>query len=122
MFSVVMHAERYRHAGLEANLRDALGRLVAYQLVVARRAADDRAEADDCVILAALRQLLRRQRNLKRARNPYKRDVVCVYAVADQRVLRAGDQLGDDEFVEASANDRKSCPCLLPVLSFEYLH
>ena len=87
---------------------------------MARRAADDRAEADDCVILAALRELLRCQRNLKRARNPDKRDVVRVYAVADQRVLRTGDQLGDDEFVEACANDRKFALACYQ-FSFEYL-
>ena len=74
---------------------------------MAGRAADNRAEADNCIILAALRQLLRRQRDLKRAGNPYERDVVGVYTVAHQRVLRAGDQLGNDKFVETRTNDRK---------------
>ena len=74
---------------------------------MAGRAADNRAEADDRIVLAALRQLLRRKRNLKCTRNPYERDVVRVHTVTYQRVLRAGDQLGNDKFVETCTNDCK---------------
>ena len=74
---------------------------------MAGRAADNRAEADNCIILAALRQLLCGQRNLKCTRNPYERDVIRVHTVTYQRVLRAGDQLGNDKFVETCTNDCK---------------
>ena len=75
------HTERYRYAGLQIDLCDALGGLVAHEVVVTGRAADNRAEADNCIILAALRQLLCRKRNLKCTRNPYERDVIRVETI-----------------------------------------
>lgn len=41
------HAEEHRHAGLQANLSNALGGLIADQVVVRRCATDYRTQADN---------------------------------------------------------------------------
>ena len=68
-------------------------------------AADDRAEAQDCVILAGLGEFLGDDRDLERAGHPGKGDVVLFDPVAKQCVFRAPDELRDDEFVESGRND-----------------
>ena len=85
MVSVVSTPKIDRHAGVEADLGDALGDLAGHVVEVRRAAADDGAQADHGVVLAALGQALGDQRHLERARYPGDVDV----AVGDV-VARAG--------------------------------
>ena len=68
-------------------------------------AADDGAQGDDGVILAALGHLGGDEGDLKGAGDPGHGNVVRPDAVAQQHVLAAAQQLGDNEFVETGADD-----------------
>ena len=68
-------------------------------------AADDGAQSNHGVIFAALGHLGGDKRNFKGAGDPSHSNVIRLDAVAQQDVLAAAEQLGDDEFVEPGADD-----------------
>ena len=72
---------------------------------MARGATNHGAQGDDGVIFAAFGHTLRCQRNLESARNPCQCDVLIGNAMAHERILCAGNELRDDEFVETGGDD-----------------
>ena len=99
------HAEHDGHAGVELHPLDAGRALAGHVLVVARRAADHRAQADHRVEVARGGEALGHERQLERARRPRDGDRCLVDAVAQQAVAATGQQPLGDEVVEAAAGD-----------------
>ena len=99
------HAERDRELALRRQRADAGRRFAHHQVEVRRRAADDRAQADDAVELAGVGDLARQARDLHRARAAVELDVLRLYARPAHRCARPVDQLFDDEVVEARRDD-----------------
>ena len=84
----------------DACLGNAFGCFVADQVVVARRAADNRAEADNGVVFTRFGHFLGDEGYFKGAGDPGRRDVVVAYAVTMEGVVCAAEELAADKFVE----------------------
>ena len=72
---------------------------------MARGSANHSAQGDDGVVFAAFRHALCCQGNLESAWHPCQGDVLIGNAMAHECILRARDELRDDEFVEAGGDD-----------------
>lgn len=99
------HAEEDGHAGAQRRAGHALGHLAAHIVVVAGAAPDDGTQGDDRVVLAAPRHLGRRQGDLKGTGHPGHADIIRPDAMAQQSILTAAEQLGDDELIEPGRYD-----------------
>ena len=101
-------AEGNRDAGFERGGGDALGGLGGNVFEVRRLAANDRAEAQHRVILSRLGEMLRGDRDLKRAGNPGDGDRLRTGAGAVQAVERPLQQPFRDEGVEPAHHNGKT--------------
>src|SRR5215510_3867895 len=100
-------AERRRHAGGERDVADAGGGLARDVLEVRSLPADHDADAHDARVAAGRGQVVRRLRELERARHPVDLDRVGTEAGRPQRLKRAGDEPLSDALVEAGGDDRE---------------
>ena len=88
---------------------------------MAGAAADDSAQADDRVILAALCHLGRNQRNLERTRYPGNVNVFLTHVQTGQAIHCAAQQLTGDELVKTCGNDA-NLDVLRGQFSFKQIH
>ena len=98
-------AEHDGDARLEGCLGDAFGRFAADEVIVAGSAADDGTEADDSVVFARFCHFLGDQGDFKGARDPGRRNVCVIDAMAMESVVSAAEELAADEFVETCDDD-----------------
>ncbi len=117
----LLPAEHDGHAAFQRHVGDALGGFTAHQVVVARGAANDGAEADYGVVATCLRHLLCSQGGLEGPGHPGDVDILPAHIVPYQAVYGAADQLGGDELVEAGGHDA-DLDVLRYQFSFEYRH
>src|SRR5215470_10583950 len=100
-------AERRRHAGGERDVADAGGGLARDVLEVRSLSADHDPDAHDARVASARGQVVRRLRELERARHPVDLDGVGTEAGGPQRLKRAGNEPLGDALVEAGGDDRE---------------
>ena len=97
------HAEGDRNAGIVRDTREPAGAFARDVVEMRRRTLDHRAERNDRIVAAWLRQLARDERQVERTGRAHDLDLLVARAVALEHVDRAAHQLIDDEVIEARA-------------------
>src|SRR3984957_19257420 len=95
------HSERMRHPSLLRRLPNAPRHFIHDHVIVGRIAAQQTTNADDRVVLLRLRQLPRRQRNLKRPRHANQIDILLICTRSQQPIDGAQQQPLRNERVES---------------------
>jgi len=103
------HTERMRHASLLCRLPNPARHFVYDHVIVRSISPQQTTETNHRVVLLRLRQLPRRQRDLKRPWHAYQFYIFFVRARARQSINRAQQQPLSDKRIEAG-NDNREAP------------
>src|SRR5699024_1649918 len=95
-------SEHDRHTCCHTCLGNPFCRFVADVVIMSCAAADDTAESDDCIILAAFGKCFCRDGDFKCSRHVHEIDIIGFHIMTDKHTFRPVHQLRGDEIIEPS--------------------